>query len=269
MATYAYYRVSTKTQAEKNSTEMQREVVQNYCKENGISIDGIFEDEGISGAMDDMEETIAREGLIELFSAVQNGDTIIVQNTSRLWRSDTAKVIIRREIKKSGVNLISVEQKDYDLDKKDPNNFLVNAIFEILDEYDKISIAVKLAKGRKARAKSGNKPCGAAPIGYRWNGNKIEINYNNHLIVKDIFKMCIKYSGNLSSIMRECTNKGYKTQRGKDFSIQSIKNILTNDFYIGVVTHAGNKVNGEHEPIVEKDIFDKANIILRRHKNHE
>lgn len=264
MATYAYYRVSTQTQAEKNSTEMQKDVVEKYCKENGIEISAVFEDNGISGAMDDMDDTIIREGLIELLSTIQEGDTIIVQNTSRLWRSDTAKVMIRREIKKAGANLFSIEQPTYDIFKKNPNDFLINGIMELLDEYDKMSIAMKLAKGRKARANSGNKPCGTAPIGYRWNGNKIEIDYNNHLIVQDIFKMCIDYNGNLSQIMRICTEKGYKTTRGKGFSVQAVKNILTNDFYIGVVTHAGKKTNGEHEAIIEKSVFDTANEILKR-----
>lgn len=264
MAIYAYYRVSTKTQAEKNGTEMQKDVIKKYCDENNITLDGVFEDDGISGAMDDMEDSIAREGLINLFSTIQNGDKIIIQNTSRLWRSDTAKVVIRREIKKAGASLISVEQPTYDIYKKDPTDFLLNGILELLDEYDKISISVKLAKGRNARAKSGNKPCGTAPIGYRWIGNKIEIDYNNHLIVQDIFDMCIECGGNLSSIMRKCIEKGYKTTRGKDFSVQAIKNILTNDFYVGIVTHAGNKINGEHEPIIEKSIFYTANEIMKR-----
>lgn len=263
MATYAYYRVSTRTQVEKNSTDMQKNVVKEYCEETGLVLDGTFEDDGISGAMDDMEDSIARNGLIELFSTAQEGDTIIVQNTSRLWRSDTAKVIIRREIKKCGANLVSVEQPNYDIYKKDPNDFLINGLLELLDEYDKISIAVKLAKGRKARAKTGNKPCGNAPIGYRWNGNKIEIDYNNHLIVQDIFNMCLECKGNLSQIMRDCAEKGYKTTRGKNFSVQAIKNILTNDFYVGVVTHAGNKITGEHQPIIEKSVFEKVNEILR------
>lgn len=264
MATYAYYRVSTQTQAEKNSTEMQKDVVEKHCKENGIEINAVFEDNGISGAMDDMDDTIIREGLIELLSTIQEGDTIIVQNTSRLWRSDTAKVMIRREIKKAGANLFSVEQPTYDIFKKNPNDFLINGIMELLDEYDKMSIAMKLAKGRKARANSGNKPCGTAPIGYRWNGNKIEIDYNNHLIVQDIFKICIDCNGNLSQIMRICADNGYKTTRGKDFSVQAIKNILTNDFYIGIVTHAGKKTIGEHESIIEKTVFDTANEILKR-----
>lgn len=261
---YAYYRVSTQTQAEKNSTEMQEDVVERYCEENGLVISAIFKDDGISGAMDDMDDSITREGIIELLSTIQRGDMIIVQNTSRLWRSDTAKVMIRREIKKAGATLFSVEQPTYDIYKKDPNDFLINGIMELLDEYDKMSIAMKLSKGRKARAKSGNKPCGTAPFGYKWQDNEIVIDFNNNLIVQDIFNLCLQSKGNLSEIKRICIEKGYKTSRGKDFSVQAIKNILTNDFYIGVVTYAGKKVSGEHEALIENNIFEEANKILKR-----
>ena len=51
---------------------------------------------------------------------------------------------------------------------------------------------------------------------------------------------------------------------GKDFSKQSLKNIIENDFYIGVVTYAGKKISGEHEPIIEKAIFEAANEVLKR-----
>lgn len=263
MAIYAYYRVSTRTQAEKNSTEMQRDVVEKYCKENGIEISAVFEDNGTSGAMDDMEDAIIREGLIELLSTVQSGDTIIVQNTSRLWRSDTAKVMIRREIKKAGASLLSVEQPTYDIFKKNPNDFLINGIMELLDEYDKMSIAMKLAKGRKARAKTGNKPCGTAPYGYKWDGNQIVIDFNNNLVVRDIFEKYIELKS-LSKLKAYCDEKGYKTSTGKDFSKQSLKNILENDFYIGVVTYAGKKISGEHEAIIEQYVFESANEVLKR-----
>lgn len=261
--TYAYYRVSTQTQAEKNSTEMQEDVVTKYCAENGIQIDAIFKDEGISGAMDDMDDSLERDGIIELLSVLQKDDMIIVQNTSRLWRSDTAKVMIRREIKKAGANLFSIEQPTYDIYKKDPNDFLINGIMELLDEYDKLSIAMKLSKGRRARATSGNKPCGTAPFGYRWQGNKIVIDYNNNLIVKDIFGAYIGLRS-LSKLSDYCVLNGYKTSTGKDFSKQALKNIIENDFYIGIVTYADKKTVGEHEPIVEKSVFEEANDVLKR-----
>ena len=260
---YAYYRVSTETQAEKNSTEMQEDVVESYCKDHGIVIDAVFTDEGISGAMDDMDDSLGRQGVIELLAALEKGDLVIVQNTSRLWRSDTAKVMIRREIKKAGANLFSVEQPTYDIYKKDPNDFLINGIMELLDEYDKLSIAMKLYKGRKARANSGNKPCGAAPYGYKWQGNEIVIDYNNHLVVRDIFEKYIEF-GSLAKVKDHCDGVGYRTSTGKEFSRQAIKNIIENDFYIGIVTYAGKKSQGSHEVIIDKATYESANAILKR-----
>src|SRR5699024_10287934 len=257
MATYAYYRVSTQTQAEQNGIEMQISEIERYCKENGILIDGVFKDEGISGTK------AKRGGVNDLPAILEKGDRVIVQNTSRLWRNDSVKVMIHHEMKKCGADIISIEQKTYSIYSKDPNDFLFNGMMELLDQYERMTISMKLAKGRKARAKSGNKPCGTAPIGYRWEGNKVVIDYNNQLVVQDIFKIFLEEK-NLSETQRKCKEKGYKTTRGKDLSGQAIKNILQNDFYIGMVTYTGKKIKGEHKPIIEKHMFENVNEILRR-----
>ena len=255
MATYAYYRVSTQTQAEQNGIEMQISEVERYCKENDILIDGTFKDEGISGTRAD------REGLNDLLATLEKGDKVIVQNTSRLWRNDSVKVMIHHEMKKCGADIISVEQKTYSIYSKDPNDFLFNGMMELLDQYERMTISMKLAKGRKARAKTGNKPCGTAPIGYRWEGNKIVIDYNNQLVVQNVFKIFLK-TKNLSKTQRECNAKGYKTNRGKEFSVQAIKNILRNDFYIGIVTYAGRKIKGDQEPIVNEEVYRRAQKVM-------
>lgn len=257
MATYAYYRVSTKTQAEKNSTQMQKDVIKKYCEEKGIALADSFEDEGISGTIEN------RDGLLECIANLESGDRILVQNTSRLWRKDTVKVFVVRELQKIGADIISIEQPNYTIYEKDPSSKLFNAIMEALDEYDRDIIAMKLAKGRRARAKTGNKPCGTAPYGYKWQGNEIVIDFNNNLIVQDIFRQYIELKS-LAKLKAYCDNKEYKTSTGKDFSKQALKNIIENDFYIGIVTYAGKKTTGEHESIVEKSVFDKANEILKR-----
>lgn len=253
---YAYYRVSTQSQVEQNGIEMQVAEVEKYCRENGIELSGEFKDEGISGTRAD------REGLNDLLATMEKGDKVIVQNTSRLWRNDSVKVMVHHELKKIGADIISIEQKTYSVYSKDPNDFLFNGMMELLDQYERMTISMKLAKGRKARAKSGNKPCGTAPYGYKWEDNKVVIDFNNNLVVQDIFNMCLDCKGNLSEIRRRCIEKGYKTSTGKDFSVQSIKNILMNDFYVGIVTYAGKKTDGEHDLIVDKNVFEKANEIL-------
>lgn len=257
MATYAYYRVSTQTQAEQNGIEMQKSVVGKYCADNSIELAGEFQDLGVSGTV------IDREGITELLAVLEKGDFIIVQNTSRLWRDYYATAIIRKAIEQAGADVISIEQSYYNIQYKDPSEFLIVGLMELLDQWDKLTISTKLAKGRKARAKSGNKPCGTAPYGYKWQGNEIVIDFNNNLIVQDIFRQYIELKS-LAKLKSYCDSKEYKTSTGKDFSKQALKNIIENDFYIGIVTYAGKKTTGEHEPIVEKTVFDKANEILKR-----
>lgn len=254
---YAYYRVSTQTQAEQNGIEMQIAEVEKYAEENNIELVGSFKDEGVSGTRVD------REGLNDLLSTLERGDKIIVQNTSRLWRNDSVKVMVHHEMKKIGADIISVEQPTYSIYCKDANDFLFNGMMELLDQYERMTISMKLAKGRKVRAKNGYKPCGTAPYGYKWQGNGIVIDYNNNLIVEDIFKKYIELKS-LGKLKEYCDSKKYMTATGKNFSKQSLKNIIENDFYAGVVTYAGKKVQGEHEAIIKVDTFNTANNILKR-----
>lgn len=255
--TYAYYRVSTQTQVEKNGINMQIAEVEKYCKENNIEIAGVYIDEGVSGTRAD------REGLNELLTTLEKGDKVIVQNTSRLWRNDSVKVMIHHEMQKIGADVISIEQKTYSIYSKDPNDFLFNGMMELLDQYERMTIAMKLSKGRKARAKEGHKPCGTAPYGYKWQGNCIVEDFNNNLVVKDIFEKYIELKS-LQKLKDYCDGKEYKTSTGKNFSKQALKNIIENDFYAGVVTYAGKKALGGHKAIVQNEIFETANKILKR-----
>lgn len=62
-------------------------------------------------------------------------DYVVTLNTSRLWRSDIVKVLVHRELKKYGVDIRSIEQPQYSIHKKDPSDFLINGLMELLDQY--------------------------------------------------------------------------------------------------------------------------------------
>ena len=171
--------------------------------------------------------------------------------------------MIHHEMQKIGADVISIEQKTYSIYSKDPNDFLFNGMMELLDQYERMTIAMKLSKGRKARAKDGCKPCGTAPLGYKWIGNEIVVDFNNNLIVEDIFEKYIELKS-LQKLKDYCDTKGYKTSTGRSFSKQALKIIIENDFYMGIVTYGGKKTVGEHEIIIQEDVFRKANNILKR-----
>lgn len=263
MKLYGYGRVSTETQAEKGyGLETQEKEIRKYADAHGMELERIFVDAGISGNLKDTDEDEAigkRAALMELLSFLTEGDAVIVLNTSRLWRSDMTKAIIRRELMKRGARIISIEQPKYDLYTKDPNDYLINAIMEALDVYERMSISLKLARGRTMKAKGGDKPAGVCPMGYRYTKDKkhVEIDPDESSTVRLIFTEAQK-GQSLNQIAAILNGKGITTRRGKGWSAGSVQVILRNRFYIGELQHQGRAVKGSHEPIISRVQFGKA-----------
>ena len=91
---YGYIRVSTETQAEKGGgLDVQRTAIQKYAADNGIILEKIFCDAGISGTQESRPELDAL-----LLETITEGDIIIVHNTSRLWRSIFAQATVMKAV---------------------------------------------------------------------------------------------------------------------------------------------------------------------------
>lgn len=110
---------------------------------------------------------------------------------------------------------------------------------ELLDQYERMSINLKLARGRKTKIKAGVKGCGEAPLGYKWKHEGLKksiivLDIKKAETVREIFSKYLEVQS-IGKVKKYLDSKGYTTNRGKEFSAMSIRNILTNDFYVGKV----------------------------------
>ncbi|HFJ9246563.1 recombinase family protein [Bacillus anthracis] len=253
-----YVRVSTEGQVRDGySLAYQVEEIERYCMENNLQLLHVYEDRGLSGAtVDENGLTVEREGLQELLSdmAYQQVKHVIVLNTSRLWRSDMAKVLIQRELKKYKVDVKAIEQPNYSIYTHDPNDFLVNGMLELLDQYQRLEIALKLSRGRKKKAEQGGYAGGGVMFGYRANkGQKVlEVDTNKAIVVRRLFELRHFFKHwSLTQLAERLNREGYCTEKGKQFTKVQVKRMLDREnFYRGVYTYGQIQTNGKHPAII-------------------
>ena len=253
-----YVRVSTQGQAKEGYSALyQQDEIRKLCKDNNWNLIDIYSDLGISGAKVDKEALeVEREGFQNMLSRLRTKDIdyVVVLNTNRLWRSDIVKVLIHREFNKYQVDVKSIEQPNYSIYKKDPNDFLINGLMELLDQYQRLEIALKLGRGRNKKAQEGGYAGGRVAYGYKARkGQKyIEINAKEAEAVKRAFTLRALYpKWSLSNLAEQLNTEGFTTAKGKKFTKVQVKRILDRkSFYQGMYSYGNINVEGKHKPII-------------------
>lgn len=259
MNVVGYVRVSTKGQVRDGySFSYQMDEIVQYCQEKGWQLIGVCRDAGISGArVDENSWEVEREGLREMLDTLSAGRAccVVVLNTNRLWRSDIVKVLIQRELKKYGADVKSIEQPNYSIYKRDPSDVLINGMMELLDEYQRLEIALKLGRGRRKKATQGGYAGGKPAYGYKAKrGQKfIEVCQDEALVVKRLFALRKRHlEWSLSRLAQQLNDDGFCTRHGAKFTKVQVKRILDGKaFYEGTYFYKDVTAIGKHEPILD------------------
>jgi DNA invertase Pin-like site-specific DNA recombinase len=242
MKAIGYIRVSTETQVrEGQGLEIQKREIEKYCKTHKLDLIKIYEDKGISGAKADEESlTIDRDGLQDMLADIPILDVscIVVLNTSRLWRSDLVKVLIQRELKKYQVDVKAIDQPTYSIySQDDPSQFLINGMMELLDQYQRLEIALKLKRGKINKAKRGGFAGGTRPLGYK----KVEVDNKADITIDQgeaetvsMIKRLRKRGLSMKAIADHLNDNGIPTKRGGKWYASTIQYILNNKLYKGL-----------------------------------
>jgi DNA invertase Pin-like site-specific DNA recombinase len=159
---FAYLRVSGNSQVDGDGFLRQLETIKGYAKAQNIRIAHVYQEKGVSGTKD-WED---RPAWMEMMTAILNNGvrTVIVEKLDRLARDLIVQETIIGDMRKRGLELISVHEPD--LLQDDPTRTLLRQVMGAIAQYEKAMLVLNL-RGARNRIKAagghgeGNKPFGS------------------------------------------------------------------------------------------------------------
>lgn len=242
-----YLRISTLSQVDNTSIEVQQEKIDLYCKLHNIDIVKTYIDEGLSAKNIDRP---AYNEMIDFISNKDNNiDAIIVYKADRIHRSLKNLMIMIDKLKEINVGFLSLTEQ---FDTSTAQGLLFLQMIGSFSEFERKLISEITHSGRVSKGNKNLFPGGRIPFGYRLIGNdKLIINDDEAIIIKEIFKLRSK------GISYEKIGKKF------NFNKQRISYILSNPIYIGNYRYDGkverNSINLQVPAIVSKYIWNKVN----------
>jgi DNA invertase Pin-like site-specific DNA recombinase len=258
-----YTRVSTEygLEQEFNSLDAQRESSEAYVKsqahEGWRALRTRYDDGGFSGG------SVERPALQQLLADIRNHlvDVVVVYKVDRLTRSlaDFAKLVELFDA--HGVSFVSVTQAfntTTSMGRLTLNVLLSFAQFE--REVTGERIRDKVAASRQKGIWMG----GNVPLGYDVKDKKLVINGEEAERVRTIFRRYLQLRS-LNALMRDLREREILSKRvvrangtvrgGICFTSGPLACLLKNRVYIGEAVHRGKHYPGEHEAILDPELF--------------
>jgi len=245
-----------------NSLHAQREACEAYIasqrSEGWVLVRDRYDDGGVSGG------TLERPGLQRLLSDIEEGlvDVVVVYKIDRLSRSlaDFAKLV--EVFERKSVTFVSVTQSfntTTSMGRLTLNILLSFAQFE--REVTAERIRDKFAASRKKGMWMGGVP----PYGYRVENRRLVIDDERAEHVRWIFTRFLEV-GSGTVLAREVGERGIRTPSGNRVDKKYLYRMLNNRANLGEAVHKGESYPGEHEPIIDRETWDRVHAIARSPK---
>lgn len=274
-----YTRVSTSATEQLNSLKNQIQYYQEFIQNNPkwIYIEGYI-DEGLTGTSTNKRDAFNRmieDGRNKKF------DLILTKEVSRFARNTLDSLFYTRELLKHGVGVFF--QND-NINTLFPDSELRLAIMSSIAQEESRKLSDRVKWGHKRAVNNGRVLGNSAIWGYKKDNGKLVVVEKEAKVIREIFNLYVQGYG-IRTVSQKLLEKGYVNSNGNPFTFSSIKYILTNPKYKGY--YVGNKTSTidymtrkrvffdedkwvmykDEEavpPIVSEEVWDKANIILKK-----
>ena len=254
-----YARVSTVEQANNYSISEQVEQLREYSERQGWEIAEEYIDSGFSGA------NMNRPALTKMLRETDYYDVVVVWKLDRLSRSivDTM-TIIEQDLMKNNIQFIALGEN---IDTKSSTWITQAGIYSTIAQSEREAITERMQMGRLARAKSG-KPMSWAfdPFGYSY--NKKAQTYDIVPLEADVVKQMFDDYIRIQSVtkVRDMLNADGYVGKDVKWSYRTVKQNLSNPIYAGYNQYKGDIYEGNHEPLIKWEKFQKAQDLMEERR---
>ncbi len=251
-----------------NSLDAQREAAEHHIRaqaHEGWTVSPTrYDDGGFSGG------SMERPALKRLMEDIEDGliDVIVVYKIDRMSRSMADFMKIMEVFDRHKVSFVSVTQH-FNTDTS--MGRLILNILQSFAQFEREMTTERIRDKFAASKRKGMWMGGVPPLGYDVYSRKLEMNPREAEIVQYIFHRFIEI-GSATMLVKDLAEKGYtsknwvsrtgKHHQGQPITKSAIYKILCNQIYIGKISHKGTIYEGEHEGIIDPQIFEKVRSMI-------
>lgn len=251
----AYYRYSSHSQTEQ-SIEGQQTAARAYAAAKGYNLIHEYADRAMTGRNDDREE------FQKMLSDVSKHKfkVIICWKVDRFGRNREEITFNKYHCKKNGVRVEYVAENV----PQSPEGVILESVLEGMAEYYSLQLSQNIRRGQMESARKAQSTGGNRPLGYLTGPDKkFIIDPDTAPTVQTVFTMYAA-GHTISEIIAYLNEQGLRTLRGKPFTKNSLRTMLSNEKYIGVYKYKDTiRIEDAIPPLVDKDTFDKVQKLLK------